>query len=96
MPDSQITPLLTQIVEDVGAIKAELAEARDDIRETKAQATRTNGRTTAIEQKLAIEEAVKVHTATALARRTARVSWITPAVAAAGSTFGAVVLAHFF
>lgn len=86
---------IDEIADNVATIKTELAEAREDLRETKAQAIRTNGRVTALEQKNAVEQAIKDYTATALAKRAFRTSWVTPAVAAAGSTFGAVVLAHF-
>lgn len=72
-----------------------IGEIKVTVHEVLSQAKTTNGRVTRLETENAVEAALKKQTATVLAKRTARMAWVTPCAAAVGSTFGAVVLAHF-
>lgn len=72
-----------------------IGEIKQTVHETLKQAKTTNGRVTALEQERAIAKALLAQAESMQQRRASRHAWLTPAVAACGSTFGAVVLAHF-
>jgi uncharacterized protein YhaN len=80
---------------DEARIERRLDRQDDVLGEIHAQVKATNGRVTKLEIDSAVEQALRAEKEKQDARRERRRSWISPAVAAAGATFGAVVLAHF-